>query len=139
MANILTVIMPNKKSNQTLNIVSGIFSKLLEKLNYDEEDMMAEMGGHRLYRLVKMFTRWVGIPHFLIIQCFHPLRGKGSPRQRTWTTFSKVAPCLSILYLYGHNSFSTVWISGSVHATNQKVGQAFYLQGGGGKSGQARL
>ena len=135
MANTLTVTTHNEKSNQTLIIVSGIFSKLLEKLNYDEEDMMAEMGGHRLYRLVKVFTRWVGIPHFLIIQCFHPLRGKGSPRQRTGTTFSQVAPCLSIF------SMGTILFrpAGSVHAINQKVGQTFYLQGGGGKSGQARL
>ena len=55
----------DKKSNQALNIELGIFSKLLARLNYDEEDIMAEMGGHRLYRSLKMLTRWVGIPHFL--------------------------------------------------------------------------
>ena len=54
MANTLTVTTHEKKSNQALNtVITGIFSKLLARLNYDEEDMMAEMGGHRLYRSVK--------------------------------------------------------------------------------------
>ena len=30
----------------------GIFSRLLSRLNYDEEEMMANMGGSRLYRSV---------------------------------------------------------------------------------------
>ena len=32
--------------------LAGIFSQLLARLNYDEEDMMAKMGGCRLYRWV---------------------------------------------------------------------------------------
>ena len=32
--------------------LSGIFSQLLSRLNYDEEEMMANMGGYRLYRWV---------------------------------------------------------------------------------------
>ena len=33
-------------------LMPGIFSRLLSRLNYDEEEMMANMGGSRLYRSV---------------------------------------------------------------------------------------
>ena len=40
----------------------GIFSRLLSRLNYDEEEMMANMGGSRLYRSVwfkTSFCQWM--------------------------------------------------------------------------------
>ena len=75
-----------EKSNQTLNIVSGIFSKLLEKLNYDEEDMMAEMGGHRLYRSVKILKnlKMVWSPSLLNHSVFPSSAWQREPEAEDW-------------------------------------------------------
>ena len=84
--------------------LAGIFSQLLKRLNYDEEEMMANMGGYRLYRSVSFDTTLSGFQSLsdqnwyfirIILQCCHPLCGKRGKRKRTWNTFSKVEQVLN--------------------------------------------